>query len=632
MSTRVRQRIGYSTLVLMLLAFIVAVMASNVLLRGWRIDLTKNQLYTLSPGTRNVLQKIDEPINLYLFFSNQETQGLPAVRAYATRVTETLQEFAAKAPKGKLVLHVVDPIPFSEDEDRAEQFGLQAAMVGDKNIYFGLAGSNSVGTTDTIPFFDPEPSKEAFLEYDLARLVYNLANPKKTVIGLLSGAPIGGSFDPQTQQPTQPWVIVEQARQVFDLRMVPESTLKIDDDINVLWVVHPAMLDDATQYAIDQFVMRGGHALIFVDPMAEILATQQEPGLAPPPSSTLDKLFKAWGVEFSTMDVVADNRYALGIRQGQKSVRHVGLLGLDMDAMSKDDVITSGLGTVNVGLAGYFKSAEGATSKLTPLLQSSTEAETLPVMRFQFLPDPGELLNGFKATGMQYTIAARLQGPLKSAFPDGPPKPAEGKPSEGRDAAVDDKLKTEHKASTDNANLVLVGDVDMLSDRLWAQVQNFLGQRLVNAFANNGDFVINALDNLSGSADLIGLRSRATFSRPFTTVDKLRRDADAKFRETEKELQAELSDTERKLGELQAGRNDKSSMLMNSAQQDEIQRFLGEQVRIRQQLRSVRHELDQDINNLGTMLKVINIIVMPIVLIGLLLLVAAVRRRGKAAR
>jgi len=626
MSTRARQRIGYSTLVLMLLAFIVAVMASNVLLRGWRIDLTNNQLYTLSAGTRKVLQKIDEPINLYLFFSNQETQGLPALRAYATRVTETLQEFAANG-KGKLVLHVVDPIPFSEDEDRAEQFGLQPAMVGDKNVYFGLAGSNSVGTTDTIPFFDPEPSKEAFLEYDLARLVYNLANPKKTVVGLLSGAPIGGSFDPQTQQPTQPWTIVEQARELFELRMLPESTLKIDDDINVLWIVHPAMVDDATQYAIDQFVMRGGRALIFVDPMAEILAAGQEPtGLAPPPSSSLDKLFKAWGVEFSTMDVVADNRYALGIRQGQKSVRHVGLLGLDMEAMSKNDVITSGLGSVNVGLGGYFKAADGATSKLTPLLQSSTEAETLPVTRFQFLPDPGELLNGFKATGMQYTIAARLEGPLKSAFPDGPPKPPEG-----RDAPVDDKLKTEHKASTDGANLVLVGDVDMLSDRLWVQVQNFLGQRLAQPFANNGDFVVNALDNLSGSADLIGLRSRATFTRSFTTVDKLRRDADAKFRETEKELQAQLSDTERKLGELQAGRNDKSSALMNSAQQEEIQRFLGEQVKIRQQLRAVRHELDQDITNLGTTLKVMNIIVMPVVLIGLLLLVAAARRR-KAAR
>jgi ABC-type uncharacterized transport system involved in gliding motility auxiliary subunit len=626
MSTLARQRIGYSTLVLMLLAFIVAVMASNVLLRGFRLDLTKNQLYTLSPGTRKVLQKIDEPINLYLFFSNQETQSLPALRAYANRVTETLEEFAAHAPEGKLVLHVVDPLPFSEDEDRAEQFGLQAANVGGKNVYFGLAGSNSVGTTDTIPFFDPEPSKEALLEYDLAKLVYNLANPKKTVVGLLSGAPIGGSFDPQTQQPTQPWVIVEQARQLFELRMLPESTLKIDDDINVLWVVHPAMLDDATQYALDQFVLRGGRALIFVDPLAEILGSQEPGGFAPAPSSNLERLFKAWGVEFAPGDVVADNRYGLSIRMGQRPTRHVGLLGLDMDAMTQDDPITSGLGSVNVGLAGYFKLADGAATKLTPLLKSSAEAETLPAARFQFLPDPSELLNGFKATGTQYVIAARLEGPLKTAFPDGPPSAPD------RDKPVDETLKAAHRASAESSNLVLVADVDILSDRLWVQVQNFLGQRLVNAFANNGDFVINALDNLSGSADLIGLKSRATYTRPFTTVEKLRRDADARFRQTEQELQGQLSETERKLGELQAARNDKSSMLMNAEQQAEIQRFLDEQVRIRQELRAVRRNLDQDIDDLGTRLKIINTATVPLLLTALALLVVFIKRRRTAAR
>ncbi|HVS22734.1 MAG TPA: Gldg family protein [Gammaproteobacteria bacterium] len=625
MSSRQRQRIGYSTLVLMFVALIVAVMASNVLLRGLRIDLTKNQLYTLSPGTRRVLEKIDEPINLYLFFSNQEMQTEPALRAYANRVTETLEEFAAKAPEGKLVLHVVDPVQFSEEEDRAEQFGLQAATIHGKNVYFGLAGSNSVGTTDTIPIFDPD--KESLLEYDLAKLVYNLANPKKTVVGLLSGAPIGGSFDPRTQQPTQPWVIVEQARQLFELRMLPESTLKIDDDVNVLWIVHPAMLDDATQYALDQFVLRGGRALIFVDPMAEILGGGPETGaFVPAPSSNLERLFKAWGVEFSPSEVVADNRY--GITLQRPAVRHIGLLRLDRDAMTQDDPITSGLGTVIVGLAGYFKSADGAATKLAPLLESSVEAETLPAARFQFLPDPSELLNGFKATGTRYVIAARLEGPVKTAFPDGPPAARD----EGRDKPVDDTLKAAHRASADNANLVLVADVDMLSDRLWVQVQPFLGQRLLNAFANNGDFVINALDNLSGSSDLIGLRSREIYSRPFTTVEKLRRDADAKFRETEQELQSQLSDTERKLGELQAGRSDKSSMLMNSEQQAEIQRFLDEQVRIRQQLRAVRHELDQDIENLGTKLKVLNIIVMPLVLIGALLLAVFARRRGKAAR
>ncbi len=206
MSTRTRQRIGYSTLVVLVVALIVAVIASNVWLRGARLDLTANGLYTLGKGTHAVLKDIKEPIDLYFFFSNESTKNLQQLRAYANRVRETLEEFAANTPDGRLVLHVVDPVQFSEDEDRAEQFGLQAANIGagGESVYFGLAGSNSIGKTDTIPFFDPR--KEMFLEYDLARLVYNLSNTKKTVVGLLTSAPIGGGFDPATQQPSQPWV------------------------------------------------------------------------------------------------------------------------------------------------------------------------------------------------------------------------------------------------------------------------------------------------------------------------------------------------------------------------------------------------------------------------------------------
>ena len=355
-------------------AFIVAVIASNVLLRGLRVDLTDNQLYTLSPGTRKLLQGIDEPINLYLFFSTQATSNLPALRAYANRVTETLEEFAAQAPEGQLVLHVVDPVPFSEDEDRAEQFGLQAANIGQggEGVYFGLAGSNSVGTTDTIPFFQPDPAKEAFLEYDLAKLVYNLAHPQKPVVALISGAPIAASFDPQTQQPTQPWVIVEQARQLFDVRTLQPSTLKIDDDVTVLWVVHPTMLDDSTLYAIDQFVLRGGRALIFVDPDAEILTQSQDPaGFGGAPSSNLERLFATWGVQFSPMEVVADNRYALSIRGGTRPVRHLGLHRPRHGGHEPARRDQLGLGTVNLGLAGHFTLADGAATKLMPLLTSS---------------------------------------------------------------------------------------------------------------------------------------------------------------------------------------------------------------------------------------------------------------------
>jgi ABC-type uncharacterized transport system involved in gliding motility auxiliary subunit len=628
MSAANRNTLGYVTLVLIVLAFVIAVVAANAWLRGVRVDLTENNLYTLGEGTQAVLDDIDEPINLYFFFSDEATAALPTIRTYATRVRELLEEIEASAPAGKIVFSVVDPLPFSEEEDRAEQLGVQSAGVGPggEAVYFGLAGTNSVGTADRIPIFDPR--KEAFLEYDVARLIYNLGNTDKTVVGLLTSAPIAGGFDPGTQQPSQPWVVVEQAKQLLDVRTLPASVVSIDNDVDVLWIVHPTMLDDGTLYAIDQFIMRGGRALIFVDSQAEILAGADPTGLGigqGASSSTLERLFAAWGVTFNPMSVVTDLRYGLGVRSNfGQPVRHIGLLGLDSEAMSQADPITSGLSSVNLGVAGYFEPAEGATAKLTPLLSSSVESETMPVDRFQFLPDPEELLNGFTPGGKAYVLAARLEGPLKSAFPDGAPAGAE------REAAVDAALASAHLASTDNANLVLVADVDILSDRLWVSAQSFLGQRIYNAIASNGDFVVNALDNLSGSAALIGLRSRATFTRPFTTVEELRRRADLEFRATEDRLEAELTQTEQRLSELQAARSDGNSLLMSAEQQTEVQRFLDEQVRIRQELRAVRRNLDADIDRLGTWLKAINIALVPVVLTIFALGVVIVRRRKQA--
>jgi ABC-type uncharacterized transport system involved in gliding motility auxiliary subunit len=630
-STRTRKKLGYSTLALAFGAFIVAVVVMNTWLRGARLDLTENNLYTLGAGTRAVLREIDEPINLYFFFSDEATEGLPQVRAFATRVREMLEEFEAAAPDGKLVLNVIDPQPFSEEEDRAEQLGIQGANIGPNTdpLYLGLAGTNSVGMTERIPIFDPsDPRKEAMLEYDLARLVYKLAVTEKPVVALLTSAPVSGGFNPQTQQPSPAWVSVEQAQQLLEVRTLSSPVLTIDDDVDVLWLVHPQNLDESTLYAIDQFVMRGGRALIFVDPNAEVLGGADPTGLGIPSgsSSTLEPLFTAWGVTFDDTRVVADNRYALSIGSRFQTTRHIGLLGLDAEAMSQDDPITTGLNLVNLGLAGHFELAEGATATLTPLLRSSVEAQVMPADRFQFLPDPEELLNGFLPDGKQYVLAARLGGSLKSAFPNGAPT------NEDRQAPVDAALGAAHLASTDNANLVLVADVDMLSDRLWVQAQNFLGQRLLTAFANNGDFVVNALDNLSGSAALIGLRSRATYTRPFTRVEELQRRADLEFRATEDRLEAELTQTEQRLGELQAARSDGGgSLLMSPEQQAEIQRFLDEQVRIRQELRTVRRNLDADIERLGIWIKAINIVLVPLLLIIAALAVVVVRRRKRNA-
>jgi ABC-type uncharacterized transport system involved in gliding motility auxiliary subunit len=293
--------------------------------------------------------------------------------------------------------------------------------------------------------------------------------------------------------------------------------------------------------------------------------------------------------------------------------------------MSTDDIVTSGLASINLGTAGSFSVADGSDTTLVPLLTSSTSAGTLPTIQFQFLSDPAALLDGFIPSGETYVLAARLEGALTSAFPDGPP----ATDADSEDEAADQtKLALPaHLTSTGSANIILVGDVDILSDRLWAQRQNFFGQQLITAFANNGDFVINALDNLSGSAALIGIRARASFSRPFTRVDDLRRVAEAEFRETEQRLQAELAETEQRLEELQTARSDVGSLLMSDEQQVEIERFLDQQVRIRQELRAVQRNLDVSIEQLGTRLKIVNVGLVPLLLTVLALLFVFYRRR-----
>ncbi len=627
MTTQEQRRVGLISLGLLALIFVAAIMASNTLLRGVRIDLTENNLYTISDGTRELLSSINEPINLYLFFSDEETADLPYLRGYANRVRETLEEFA-RVSNGNIIVHNVDPAPFSEDEDRAAQFGLESIGLGSltQSIYFGLAGTNSVGDQDTIPFLQPE--KETFLEYDLAKIVYNLANPDKTVVGLISGASMSAGFDPQTQQMTEPWAITTQAQQLFEVRELAQGATAIDDDIGVLWIVHPTALSEQTLYAIDQFVLGGGRALIFVDPFAEIEMSTSDPAtMAAGSPSTLAPLFEAWGIEFGIENVVADDRYALQIGGGFGApVRHIGLLGLDNAALNPDDIVTADLGSINLGTAGHFTISDESEATLVPLLTSSAASSTMPTIQFQFLSDPAALLDGFVATDENYVLAARLEGPLSSAFPDGPPSAEDA--AEGQEAAtLVAAAPAGHLTSTESANVILVGDVDFLSDRLWVQRQNFFGQQLVTAFANNGDFVINALDNLSGSAALIGIRARASYTRPFTRVDDLRRVAEAEFRATEQRLQAELADTEQRLGELQTARSDGGSLLMSEEQQAEIERFLDEQIRIRQELRGVQRNLDLSIEQLGTRLKIINIALVPFLLTIVALVFVYYRRR-----
>ena len=619
-----RKTYGATALLALAALFVGVILLTTFALRGARIDLTESKLYSIAPGTKNILSSLQEPVNLYFFFSQDATKNYPQLRAYAQRVREMLEELAQRS-KGKVRLTVIDPEPFSEDEDRAAEFGLAAAPVqaGGEAIYFGLAGTNSTDGREIIGLFSPE--KEEFLEYDVASLIHRLGNPKRPKVGLLSALPVDASFDQNSGRMQPGWASIAQVRELLDVRNVSGDVTKIDDDIDVLMVVHPKQLPDAALYAIDQFVMRGGKLLAFLDPQSENdpAAAQGGPMAMAPRSSTLGPLLDAWGVSFDPGQVLGDRELGLtvALRQDQPPSQHIAIIGFNRESMNPKDVVTATLDTINVMTAGALSKKEGATVTFEPLVESSTSSALIPAERLAFLPDSQSLLEGFKPSGRKYAVAARVSGKLKSAYPNG--KPA------GADA------KIEHRAeSSGEANLIFVADTDLLADQLWVRTQNFMGQRIAMAWANNGDFLANALDNLAGSSDLISIRGRQSFFRPFTKVEDLRRHADDQLRAKVKELDQELKETEEKLSALEAGRGaDKSSLVLSPEQEAELTRFQQERVRIRKDLRDTQRSLDVEIERLGTVLKLINIALVPALLaIGALLLGIARRRRVRAGR
>lgn len=601
------KKLMYSSagLLVIALAFLAFNMLARVGLSDWRLDLTEQKLYTISAGTEKVLAEIEQPVELYFFYSDQASKDLPTLRNYAKRVEEMLKAYE-RAAAGKLKLHIVDPQPFSAEEDQAAEFGLQAIPLnagGDK-LYFGLAGRVGDGVPQAIPVFALD--QEEFLEYDLSRLVQSLAKPERPVIGVLSGLPLNGGFDMQTRQPSQPWMVMEEIRQQFQIESLKAGIDQIPEKVSVLLLVHPKDLPEQSLYAIDQFVLRGGKLLAFVDPYSEIDSGMSMPGEeAASKTSDLPALFKAWGVQLLPDQVVTDGAYAMALSmgEGQRAVRHAAFLSLPRAALDQSDVSTAGLETLTLASAGILEPLAGAKSRFTPLLQSSVYAMPVDSKRLALLQNPEELIRELQPTGQRYAMAARISGPAETAFANG---------IEGRK----DGLK-----SADNINVIVVADTDLLSDRMWVQVQDFFGQRMPQPWADNASFTINALDNLSGSDALISVRSRGRFSRPFEVVDALQRTAEVKFREQEAELQQRLAATEQQLASLQQSDDPAQSPQLTPEQQATLQQFMAEKVRIRKELREVRFQLNADIDALGRSLKLVNIALVPLLLtVGVLLL------------
>ena len=593
-------------LILLAVLFVSTVMLSNLVLDNLRLDLTEQKFYTMSDGTLNVLEKVQQPINLYLFFSDRASEENAGLRNYARRVRELLEEYVHYSD-GHLILHVVDPTPYSEEEDRATEFKLKSVPVqGGDQLYFGLVGTNALDDTEIIEFFQPD--REAFLEYDISQLIYALTNPMKPVIGVLTDLKMFGDFDMQGQRPIPEWAILDNIKRSFEVRRIDSEIAEIDADIRILMLIHPKALSEKMLYAIDQFLLRGGRMMLFVDPYADkdplFQNASNPPASGGIQASDFSRLLDVWGLEVDMEQIVADRTLALPVQSPnlRGRVRHVSFIGVKEDAINRDNLISAQLSRVVFGFAGQLQKTGSFEGDFVPLLSTTEDSDAISKQYYRYLPDPTALLEPFESGGAPMTLAAWVRLQPKGMFPDGPP--------EGVEEPVDGHLSE----AREMVDAIVVADADMLSDTLWARVQNFFGQRIVQAWASNSDFVINALESLAGSGDLIGLRGRSEFARPFHVVEELRQQAEVRFQAKEEELKQRLKETEESINRVQQLKQEGEQNLLTEQQRAEIDSFQQERVRVRRQLRSVRHELDRDIENLGLILRVVNIWLVPVLI------------------
>ncbi len=602
---------------------------SNATFQAARLDLTESKLFTLSEGTRNVLAGIDEPITLRLYYTKLLDARSPQHARYFERIRELLDRYR-DISGGKVQVEILNPEPFSAAEDRATAAGLQGIPLNNAGDlgYFGLAGSNSTDDRVAIPFFTPE--RETFLEYDLTKIVYTLAEPDRKVVGIMSALPInGGAMRPPFNQ-TPRWAVMDQIAEFFQVQPLPTQLREIPESIDILMLVHPKGLNDFTLYAIDQFVLGGGRALVFVDANAEVDAPA-DGRMQSLPVSEFKKVLGAWGLKL-TPDKVAgdlDSARRVNVRAGGKTavVDYVIWLQLTEKNLDAADAVTGGINTLNFASAGILEKTGAEGIEVRPLVVTGPRAMAIDSSLVMRQPDAVGLFRDFKSGGKPLMLAARINGTVKTAFPNGAPKEKDGTPAKG--------VPAKHLAqSATPANLIVVADVDMLHDRFWTDIRQLLGQRLLVPYANNADFAVNALDNLSGSDALIGLRGRADSSRPFTLVQNIRQAAERKFRTKERALQEKLETARNKLKTLQRRAGTEGRQVISAGDKAAIAKFRGDIIAIRGDLRDVQLALRQDINRLETFLKFINIGFIPLVL-GFGAVIAAVggrlRRKAKVS-
>lgn len=594
---------------LAVLLFFVFNAFNHLVFKDARLDLTEGQLYTLSEGSLNLVQGVEEPVQLYFFFSEAASRDLTPIRTYADRVESMLEEFAL-ASNGMLLVERIDPAPFSEAEDEAAAFGLQAVPVsatGD-SLYFGLAGSDALDNVETIPFFQPD--REMFLEYEISQLIDRLARPKREMVGLISTLPVTNQVNPQTFQPEPGWQSILSLEDTVTLESIDVSAEEIPEGLAALVLIHPKSLPDQMKTALVRYLASGGKVIAFLDPLAEMdraAASPMMPSLPSGQASSLNWLTRSLGVQMREAEVLGDPQLALSVSTPSGApTRHLAILGLTNAQLNSESIVTAQLDSLNFASAGFFD-IDSPTVAVETLIESSEFANGIAASQLQFLQNPEDLMQSFSEGSEARPIAVRLSGPT----------------------TLETGLEGDAPVEVSNLDLILVSDTDVLSDRLWVQVQNFFGQQVATAFADNGSLLTNLVDYFAGSQDLISVRSRGRFTRPFEVVQSLRREAEAQYLASAEQLQLELNETERQLADLESQQESDGVLRLSDEQEAALVRFQDEKLRIRKALRDVRHRLDQDIDQLGEHLKLLNIIVLPILLTLMLAMAAWAQLRKR---
>lgn len=600
-----------------------------------RLDATQGRVFTLSDASARIARSPQEPITLTLYYSERLARGRGQIASFGQRVRELLGEYA-RASNGAIRLEVVDPVPFSEAEDRATSAGVEGVAVGDagEKFYLGLAGVNAVDGREVIPFFDPE--RERFLEHDISRMIVALAEPKRRVIALVTSLPIEGGMelDPRTGQPrqTRPYRVVTELATQFDLRSLGQDFEAVPADADALWIVHPTGLSERAQRAIDEYLMGGGRILAMVDPACETDPAAARARSGPGESGTLPSsvlpMLEAWGVRLVPGVIAADREYATRIAMGgpdEPPLSFVAWPTFTGAAFNKDDPATGMLTRVTMASPGVLEASRQAGAEggggggdavtLEPLITSSADSMRMPTSLLSLQPDPAKLLGAFTRGDAPLVVAARVRGTITSAF-----------------APADTSAPT--PVASPDATLVVIADADIASDGLWVQEQRVAGLiPIVRTLADNGDFIVNVLDSITGSSDLIKVRARQSPTRPFTLVERMRRDAEERYLAQQQLLEASLAQAEQRITEL-TGADGEGLLVPTPEVQAELDRVRDEALATRRELRQVRLSLREDVESLERQLLLINTALAPALVAVGGLGVAGVRasRRREAIR